>query len=62
MLPTKIVALGAGSNSFGLNTLSTVLRSERLKGSHLALVDTNVQTLGLVERLAQRMNREWERR
>jgi alpha-galactosidase len=60
VLPTKIVALGAGSNSFGLNTLSTVLRSERLKGSHLALVDKNEEALRLVERLAQRMNREWD--
>jgi len=60
VLPTKIVALGAGSASFGLNTLATVLRSERLKGCHLALVDTNVQTLRVVEQLAQRMNREWK--
>ncbi len=59
MLPTKIVAIGAGSDAFGLNTLATLLRSERLKGSHLALVDTNAETLALVERLAQRMNREW---
>jgi alpha-galactosidase len=60
VLPTKIVALGAGSNSFGLNTLSTVLRSERLKGSHLALVDKNEEALRPVERLARRMNHEWD--
>ena len=60
LLPTKIVAIGAGSASFGLNTLATVLRSEKLKGSHLALVDINVENLTLAERLAQRMNREWD--
>jgi len=60
LLPTKIVALGAGSDAFGLTTLATLLRSERLKGSSLALVDTNAETLALVEALAQRMNREWD--
>ncbi len=59
MLPTKIVVIGAGSAEFGLNTLSTLLRSERLRGSHLALVDQNAATLEWVYRLAQRMNREW---
>lgn len=60
MLPTKIVAIGAGSDSFGLNTLASLLRSERLRGSHLALVDIDAPTLALVERLAQRLNREWD--
>ncbi len=60
MLPTKIVVIGAGSVEFGVNTLSTLLRSERLKGSHLALVDRNEETLRLVYRLAQRVNREWD--
>jgi alpha-galactosidase len=60
MLPTKIVVIGAGSASFGLNTLAALLRSRQLRGSHLALVDRNAQTLGLVERLAQRLNREWD--
>lgn len=62
MLPTKIVAIGAGSDSFGLNTLATLLRSERLRGSHLALVDRNARTLDLVMRLAQRLNHEWDAR
>ena len=39
MLPTKIVVIGAGSASFGLNTISALMGSERLRGSHLALVD-----------------------
>lgn len=59
MLPAKIVVIGAGSAVFGLNTLSALMRSERLKGSHLALVDRNPDTLDLVYRLAQRVNREW---
>jgi alpha-galactosidase len=59
MIPTKIVVIGAGSAIFGLNTLAALLRSERLRGSQLALVDHNPQTLELVGRLAQRLNKEW---
>jgi alpha-galactosidase len=60
MLPTKIVVIGAGSASFGLNTLAALMRSERLRGSHLALVDLNADTLALTGRLAERLNREWD--
>lgn len=59
-LSTKIVVIGAGSASFGENTLSALLRSERLRGSHLALVDRNPQSLDIVRRLAERLNREWD--
>ena len=94
-LPTKIVVIGAGSSSFGENTLSALLRSKRLsskkppsmdqyssspdagggfeeapvatlmrsrklQGSTLALVDSNPQTLDIVKRLAERLNREWD--
>jgi alpha-galactosidase len=59
-LPTKIVVIGAGSASFGENTLSALLRSKRLHGSQLALVDHNPQNLDLVYRLAQRLNHEWD--
>jgi alpha-galactosidase len=59
MLPTKIVVIGAGSAIFGLNTVSALLGSPRLWGSRLALVDRNAETLGLMARLAERMNREW---
>ncbi|HIC89218.1 MAG TPA: hypothetical protein EYP04_07420, partial [Anaerolineae bacterium] len=59
MLPTKVVVIGAGSAVFGLNTLAALMRSQRLRGSHLALVDRNADTLDLVYRLAQRLNREW---
>ena len=58
-LPTKIVVIGAGSASFGENTLSALMRSPKLKGSSLALVDRNNRNLDIVYRLAQRLNREW---
>ena len=58
-LPTKIVVIGAGSASFGENTLSALMHSKKLRGSTLALVDRNVETLDIVKRLAERLNREW---
>lgn len=60
MLPTKIVVIGAGSAIFGLNTLATLMRSERLRGSSLALVDRNAESLARIGRLAERLNREWQ--
>ncbi|HAV77220.1 MAG TPA: hypothetical protein DCX53_07690 [Anaerolineae bacterium] len=59
-LPTKITVIGAGSASFGENTLSAIMRSKKLKGSTLALVDRNADSLDIVHRLADRLNREWE--
>ena len=59
-LPTKIVVIGAGSASFGENTLSALVRSKKLRGSTLALVDHNPETLDTVKRLAERLNREWD--
>ena len=58
-LPTKIVVIGAGSASFGENTLSALMRSKKLHDSTLALVDHNPETLDIVRRLAERLNREW---
>ena len=58
-LPTKIVVIGAGSASFGENTLSALMSSKKLHGSTLALVDHNLETLDIVKRLADRINREW---
>jgi alpha-galactosidase len=60
MLPTKIVVVGAGSAIFGLNTISALIGSERLRGSHLTLVDRNTETLALIAGLAERLNREWD--
>ena len=59
MLPTKVVVIGAGSASFGLNTLGALMQSPRLEGSQLALVDQNAETLAIVRRLADRLNQEW---
>jgi alpha-galactosidase len=58
-LPTRVVVIGAGSASFGENTLSALMRSPRLKGSSLALVDRNSNSLDIVRRLAVRLNNEW---
>jgi alpha-galactosidase len=59
-IPTKIVVIGAGSASFGENTLSALMRSKKLRGSTLALVDRNTETLDIVKRLAERLNHEWD--
>jgi alpha-galactosidase len=60
VLPTKIVVIGAGSASFGLNTVAALLASARLRGSQIALVDRNAEPLGLMTRLAHRLNYEWD--
>jgi alpha-galactosidase len=59
-VPTKIVVIGAGSASFGENTLSALMLSQKLHGSKLALVDHNAEALDIVKRLANRLNREWD--
>ena len=59
-LPTKITVIGAGSASFGENTLSAIVRSKKLRGSTLALVDKNADSLNIVQRLANRLNQEWD--
>jgi len=56
---TKITVIGAGSASFGENTLAAILRSRKLRGASLALVDHNPRSLEIVHRLALRLNREW---
>ena len=58
--PTKITVIGAGSASFGENTLSAIMRSKSLRGSTLALVDRNADSLAIVSRLAERLNHEWD--
>lgn len=55
-----ITVIGAGSASFGENTLSALLRSKKLKGSTLRLVDRNIESLDIVHRLAKRLNKEWD--
>jgi alpha-galactosidase len=58
-LPTIITVIGAGSASFGENTLAALLHSEKLRGSALRLVDRNATSLDVVYRLANRLNAEW---
>lgn len=57
--PPRIVLIGAGSAIFGLSALATIVRSERLRGSELWLVDINERGLDTMTRLAELMNREW---
>ena len=57
---TTITVIGAGSASFGENTLAALMRSKKLKGSTLRLVDRNSQSLDIVHRLANRLNKEWD--
>lgn len=59
MARPKIVLIGAGSAIFGLSSLATVIRSERLRGAELVLVDINEAGLEKMNRLAEKMNREW---
>jgi len=57
---TKITVIGAGSASFGENTLSAIMRSKKLRGTTLALVDRNTESLDIVQRLANRLNKDWD--
>ena len=59
MPPVKIVVIGAGSASFGLNTLAHLVACEKLRGSELALVDIKADGLALMHKLAERMNADW---
>jgi alpha-galactosidase len=59
MKPAKIVVVGAGSANFGLNALATLIRSRRLNGSILSLVDINAPGLEMITRLARRLDQEW---
>ena len=60
MKPVKIVILGAGSTSFAVTSLASLLREPALRGSTLGLVDLDRDSLCLVHRLAERMNRDWD--
>src|SRR5512146_2024789 len=53
----KIVLVGAGSTSFGVNTLADLFAErEHLSGSHVALCDIDARRLARMTRLAERMN------
>jgi alpha-galactosidase len=57
--PPKVVYLGAGSAVFGLKALSAIIRSERLRGTELWLVDIDEPALERMTRLAEVLNQEW---
>jgi alpha-galactosidase len=58
--PPKIVCIGAGSAVFGLSNLATVIRSRRLRGAQVVLVDIDEAGLRTMTQLAHRMNRAWD--
>jgi alpha-galactosidase len=57
--PAKIVCVGAGSYSFGLSTLVSLLRSQTLQGSQLILVDRNEAHLSVMFKLISWLNEVW---
>jgi alpha-galactosidase len=57
--PPKIVCIGAGSAVFGLSNLATIVRSKRLQGSELILVDIDEAGLETMTKLAKLMNDSW---
>jgi alpha-galactosidase len=58
--PVKIVCIGAGSFSFGVTTLVSLLRSKVLHGSELVLVDRNEPHLMVMQGLVEWLNEVWE--
>ncbi|MBI5032453.1 MAG: alpha-glucosidase/alpha-galactosidase [Chloroflexi bacterium] len=57
MSQTKIVLIGAGSTSFGVDTLADLFAMrQHLRGSHIALCDLDGAKLARIECLAERMN------
>jgi alpha-galactosidase len=57
---SKIVCIGAGSAVFGLSNLATIIRSDRLRGAEIVLVDINEAGLETMTRLAHLMNESWD--
>ncbi len=57
--PPKIVVIGAGSAIFGLGAMATLIRSPRLHGAELALVDVNEPALATMTRLARILSDAW---
>jgi len=60
MSPAKIVCVGAGSYSFGLTTLVSLLRSKTLRGSELVLVDRDEGHLAIMHQLITWLNTAWD--
>jgi alpha-galactosidase len=60
MKTPKIVCIGAGSAVFGLTNMASIIRSERLRGTELVLVDIDEDGLNTMTELAQKMNAAWD--
>ena len=58
--PPKIVCIGAGSAVFGLSNLASIIRSGRLRGSEIVLVDIDEAGLETITALAHLMNQSWD--
>jgi alpha-galactosidase len=58
--PPKIVIIGAGSAIFGLGAMATLIRSKRLQGAELCLVDIDEPALETMTALAEKMNAAWD--
>jgi alpha-galactosidase len=56
----KIVYIGAGSAVFGISNLASIMRSKRLSGSEIVLVDTNEPSLEKIAQLGKLMNQAWD--
>jgi len=59
-MATKISLIGAGSASFGLNTLYSIARSQELHGSTVALIDVNEESLNVMRKVAERLNKHFK--
>lgn len=59
-LPLKIVCIGAGSYSFGITTMASLLRSPNLKGSELVLVDRDEAHLETMRQWVEWLNDAWD--
>jgi alpha-galactosidase len=58
--PAKIICIGAGSYSFGMTTLVSLLRSPHLQGSELVLVDRNAEHLEIMRKLMVWLSDTWD--
>ncbi|MHA1975249.1 MAG: family 4 glycosyl hydrolase [Candidatus Hodarchaeales archaeon] len=56
----KIVIIGAGSASFGLENLSGIIAHDDLQEAELTLVDINETNLKTITALGKTMKREWD--
>lgn len=60
MRSVKIAIIGAGSTSFAVTSLASLLREPALHGSNIVLVDVNKAALNTVYALARRIGAEWD--